>query len=82
MDTNDQTNQSLQSLNKSIRELKSQYSLGMSFLRGVVTGLGSVFGATIVVAGAIWFLGKLEVVPIIGQWLADIAKVVQSELSL
>lgn len=38
----------------------------MSFLKGVVTGLGGVVGATIVVALLLWVLNFFDEVPLIG----------------
>lgn len=38
----------------------------MSFLRGVFQGLGSVVGATIVIALLLWILSALEALPLIG----------------
>lgn len=38
----------------------------MSFARGIFTGLGSVIGATIVVALILWILSLFEAIPFIG----------------
>lgn len=67
-------------LSERIDGLTREYSLIRAFMRGVATGLGSVVGATIVVAGLVWFLGQLQVIPIIGNWLADIVEIVQFNL--
>lgn len=39
----------------------------MSFARGVFQGLGSVIGATIVIAILLWVLSLLEALPLIGD---------------
>lgn len=39
----------------------------MSFVRGVFQGLGSVIGATIVIAILLWVLSLLESLPLIGD---------------
>jgi uncharacterized membrane protein YfcA len=38
----------------------------MSFLKGIVTGLGGVIGATIVVALLLWVLNLFDHVPLLG----------------
>lgn len=49
----------------------------MAFLRGVFTGLGSIIGATIVVALLLWVLSIFEVIPLIGPVLEDIQQAVE-----
>lgn len=44
----------------------------MSFLKGVAGGLGSVIGATIVVALIIWILSLFHNVPLIGQIVENV----------
>lgn len=39
----------------------------MSLLRGIATGLGSVIGATIVVALMLWILSLVDFVPLIDE---------------
>lgn len=43
--------------------------IGVSFVRGLFMGLGSVVGATILVAIAIWVLNTFDWLPVIGDWL-------------
>lgn len=38
----------------------------MSFVKGIVAGVGSVVGATIIVAILLWFLNLFDQVPLIG----------------
>lgn len=40
-----------------------------SFARGVFTGLGTVFGATLVASIAFYILSQIELVPILGDFL-------------
>ena len=43
--------------------------IGISFVRGLFMGLGSVVGATILVAAAIWLMNAFDWLPVIGEWL-------------
>lgn len=61
-----------QKLNKILTRLEKRYSLINSFLRGVASGLGSVIGATLVFAFLAYLLRNVEVVPLIGAWLAEL----------
>lgn len=62
-------------LKKMNRSLKAQTSFGQTFVRGVVSGFGSVIGATIVVGLVIgfvaWILVALVQVPILGDFVKD-----------
>lgn len=50
----------------------------MSFLKGLVGGLGGVIGATVVVALLLWALTVVEQVP----FLNDVVKTVKNSLSV
>lgn len=47
--------------------------LMMTFVKGLVTGLGTVIGATILVSVAAFLLAQVNWVPLIGDWAAQIA---------
>lgn len=49
----------------------------ISLMSGVLSGLGAVIGATLVLALLIWILGRLEVLPVIGRWIAEIVRIVK-----
>jgi hypothetical protein len=49
-----------------------------SFVRGIFMGLGSVIGATVVVAILIWILHTLGGVPGVGQYLQGAGQTIQS----
>jgi hypothetical protein len=68
----------MKQLNASIATLNKNYSLTRSFARGMVSGLGSVIGATIVVALLAFILNSVQVVPVIGDWVVQIAEYVES----
>jgi uncharacterized protein (DUF697 family) len=68
----------MKQLNANIATLNKNYSLTRSFARGMVSGLGSVIGATIVVALLAFILNSVQVVPVIGDWVAQIAEYVES----
>lgn len=61
-------------LNKHITRLDRRHSLTYSFFRGIVTGLGTVLGATIVVAILAYLFSHVEFIPLIGTWLSEIIK--------
>lgn len=50
----------------------------MSFIKGLVTGLGGVLGATIVVALLIWILSLFNRVPLLGPITEQIKETVQT----
>ncbi|THD73987.1 hypothetical protein E7681_10290 [Thalassobius vesicularis] len=43
------------------------------FVRGLAFGLGSVLGATLLVSIITWWLSHLDFLPIIGDWLVQLA---------
>lgn len=43
------------------------------FVRGLVTGLGTVVGATLLVSVLVFILAQINFIPIIGDWAAQIA---------
>lgn len=51
----------------------------MSFVKGVLGGLGGVLGATIVVALLMWFLSAFQDVPLVGRFVDTIRHTVQTE---
>lgn len=51
----------------------------MSFLKGLVTGLGGVLGATIVVGLLLWILSLFNRVPLIGPITEQIKETVQTQ---
>ena len=50
----------------------------MSFVRGIFTGLGSVIGATIVIALILWILSLFEFIPLIGPIFENLQDTVDS----
>ncbi|MCL4208797.1 hypothetical protein KJZ63_04185 [Patescibacteria group bacterium] len=62
----------IRQLNKTMSKLNRQSNFLNSFIRGVLSGLGSVVGATIVVAFLAFMLRNVSFVPLIGGWLAEI----------
>lgn len=50
----------------------------MSFLKGVLGGLGGVIGATIVVGLLIWILSFFNEVPLIGPFIDNLQDTVQT----
>ncbi len=90
VDSNDQLNKILLSLKKIERALEHVNShklmeiynsipklLFYQFIKGVVFGLGSVLGATIVVSILVYLLSQIEFVPIIGEYVKHISEEIQ-----
>lgn len=65
-------------LNRTITKLNKTRSLGYSFMMGIVTGLGSVLGATIVLGIVLFVLRNVEFLPIIGSWIAQLNRYIES----
>lgn len=86
---NTETEQALQKLTAEVERLNQhrfirvQNSLWrlvtFQFVRGLAFGLGSVFGATLLVSLLAWWVSQFEFLPIVGDWAAQIVK--QIELS-
>jgi len=89
-DSNDQLDKILLSLKKIERALEHVNShklmeiynsipklLFYQFMKGIVFGLGSVLGATIVVSILVYLLSQIEFVPIIGEWVKHISEEIQ-----
>jgi tetrahydromethanopterin S-methyltransferase subunit D len=51
----------------------------MSFIKGVVTGLGGVVGATIVVAIVLWILSVINYVPLVGPIIEPIRDTLKTQ---
>lgn len=49
----------------------------MSFLKGLMVGFGSALGATVVVAGFLYLLAKVEYVPFIGDFVQEIRQEIE-----
>lgn len=52
--------------------------IGFSFMKGLVIGLGTVLGATVLVAIAAYLLAQIRFVPIIGDFVEQIITHIES----
>ena len=52
--------------------------VAFNFLRGLAFGLGTVIGATILVSFVALALSRIDFIPIIGEWAAEIARQMQA----
>ena len=50
-----------------------------SFLKGVLGGIGSIFGATIAIALVLWILSGLDQVPFVGHLSESIRQTLQRQ---
>lgn len=48
-----------------------------ALIRGIVTGFGTVLGATVVVGFVVWILHLLGGIPFLGEYLNDASKTIQ-----
>ena len=48
-----------------------------SFLRGVSWGLGQTVGAAVVLTLLVWLVGRLQLVPGLGVWIARLIQAIQ-----
>ena len=55
--------------------------LAFNFARGLVFGLGSVLGATLLLSVVAWSLSQVEFLPIIGNWATQIAQQIEEAMS-
>ncbi|HIC89380.1 MAG TPA: hypothetical protein EYP04_08255 [Anaerolineae bacterium] len=86
--------EAVHTLTRLVRQLRAERCLLMvdqswryllyRFLGGVASGVGSVLGATVVVGLFIYFLSHLlrglEVIPILGQWIAQLVAIVEQNM--
>ena len=49
-------------------------------LRGLALGLGTVIGASVLVSVLVFFLSRIDFIPIIGEWAGEIAEVIEAEI--
>jgi hypothetical protein len=62
-----------------VRRLNSPFRQMMSnLLRGLLFGLGSVLGGTVVVAFLVYLLAHVDFIPIVGEWAARITDIIQT----
>lgn len=66
--------QEIHHLNQVLTRLEKHQRLPHSFIAGILYGLGSVLGATIVVALIAYLLRNVGLVPLIGNWFAQIVE--------
>lgn len=52
--------------------------LWFSLLKGMMVGLGTVIGATVLVALVIYMLTQVKVVPIVGSFVEDVIQEIQT----
>lgn len=48
-----------------------------NFISGIASGLGTALGATIIFGLLIWILSKLQLVPIVGNWIVTVLDYIQ-----
>ena len=53
--------------------------MGLSFLKGLMIGFGSVLGASVLVAIFLYLIAQIQLVPILGDFVKDVIDEVQIE---
>ena len=48
--------------------------LWFNFLRGAAFGLGTVLGASVLLSFLVWSIRQVEMLPVIGEWAAEIVR--------
>lgn len=81
MKENEELAQELKELRLEVAKLNRRYQMGPALVRGIVSGLGSIIGATVVVGIIAYVLRRVDVVPVIGDWLSQITERVVENLS-
>ncbi len=49
-------------------------------LKGLALGFGTVVGASVLVSVAVYFLTRIDFIPIIGEWANEVADVIEAEV--
>lgn len=65
-------------LKENNKQLKKSASLRYSFLRGLIAGLASVIGGTLLVTLILALLSWLQIFPVIGNWASDFLNFIHS----
>lgn len=52
----------------------------LHFVAGMASGLGGAVGATVILALIFFVISKLQVVPVLGNFITEIIKVVEENL--
>lgn len=53
--------------------------MAFNFARGLMVGLGTVIGATLLLSVFVWSLSQIEFIPILGEWAKQISDIVTAE---
>ncbi|MEP7103090.1 MAG: DUF5665 domain-containing protein [Candidatus Dojkabacteria bacterium] len=76
LEVDEETVKILKSIDKRLKKFNS-FNLPVAFVRGLFTGLGFVFGTTVLLAFTILVLRQFITVPVVGGWVSDIINVVE-----
>ena len=60
---------------------KKRHIMLDNFLGGVAWGLGTVVGISIIAVFVGFLISKIDVIPIIGDWLANVLRYTQASLN-
>lgn len=82
-----ETDKALEGLTAEVRRLNSHRFIraqnsvwrliGFQFVRGLAFGLGSVFGATLLVSILAWSIAQFEFLPVVGDWAVQILQYIE-----
>jgi hypothetical protein len=62
----------IKKLNESLNKVYKRQTFYRAFFQGILVGLGSAIGATIIFALVIYLLGQINLIPVVGNWFAGI----------
>lgn len=81
LEQSNQINSQLEQLNN--HKLVQAYNsiprlLWFHLLKGIAFSLGSILGATVVLSSIVYILSQMEFIPVVGDWVSEIIKVVKA----
>lgn len=80
MERAEHTESDIQKLNNILEKIYKRQTFERAFMSGVFAGLGSAVGATLVFALVVYLLSQVNLIPIVGDWLAVLTEQIITNL--